>query len=164
MSGLRSWFRQKVTHKKLQNDRDKSLPVLPLDRRPISSSQSTQFTSPFFHLPLEIRQTIYTYAFGDRVIYIDLKYQSLRAKRPFHDEDAVKRLAENRPSGVAWRWWSNPCYRAPWSTEIRFWEENKIGSSWCCENRKRPEKSIDCIVGIMGWLLSCRQAYFSCPS
>lgn len=112
--------------------------------------------SSFFKLPPELRDMIYMFAFGGRVVHMELQptiislYQEgtlelRQQKEPDSDSEVDERV---------WHWWSSVCYRNP-SDEAyndacrRRWARSLIYPEEC------PGKHS---IGIMGWLLGCRQA------
>jgi len=145
------------------------LPVLPKKRKhlitPSSSCDNlTQSTTPngafFERLPRELRDQIYIAAFGDRTVHMDLRFQYLRAwtapRVPTHAQvtDLGDRYHNAEP-GLAW--WSCVCHRhplgEPWADQCQ------IGSPrGMCDAFYPGEWPGKCFLGVMGWLLSCRQA------
>ena len=138
------------------------LPVLPMrNERPITPNLSKVAISqsPFFQvLPLEIRLKIFTAAFGDQTIHMDLRYDwpDLRGNDHaglkysgwvFRDTDNEKR---------DWRWWSSVCHRH-WLMDGCYDDCRSGGGRTMCHAwaGEMPEK---CLIGVMGCLLSCRQA------
>jgi hypothetical protein len=106
--------------------------------------------SPFFRLPLEIRQKVLSYAFGERTVHIDLRVD--------HE----------------WQWFSCVCSRRLICVDEQGQPSRRAGMEPCEDAcipggrilGKRGQQlasdhpSSDCChLGVMGWLLACRQAY-----
>ena len=130
-------------------------PVLPDERqivltpsasREILIPDSSVSSSTFFtRLPLEIRQQIYTQAFGNKTLHMYLEINYVRGS---------PRLKEAGERHVGWHWWSIVCHRRP-STAF-FHDTCKEGLAPCCLYRGPcPELYF---IGVMGWLVSCRSA------
>ncbi len=111
----------------------------------------------FDRLPVELRDQILIFAFGDRTIHIDLQFDL--PKLP----DSSRHLAHAHVSVSGetdwmapprWAWWSSVCHRnlaaEPWDDRCQSGSPRKI----CCGIY--PGDS--CFLGVMGWLLTCRQA------
>ena len=131
----------------------------------------------FFRLPFDIRRRILVEAFGDRTIHIDLvygrprdlprdspneKHRFRRAPRPTERElrssPALHKLKPKR-----WRWHSCVCHSVlpfktnTWSRIAEPCNDSCADTVNFCEQwpSEAPSK---CQIGIMGWLLTCRQA------
>ncbi|KAI1453527.1 hypothetical protein F4805DRAFT_461629 [Annulohypoxylon moriforme] len=150
-------------------------------------SASSHNSSPFFHLlPPEIRRLILLEAFGERTVHLDLVFshppfflsaeEQVRRRhvshcgidvgpRKFHKRDTA------RPK--AWRWFSCVCHRDfEWCVRERargsketavlmaepHYDTCLVGTAAYCDSW-RGETPGKCFVGVMGWLLACRQAY-----
>jgi hypothetical protein len=110
-------------------------PFLSLPRRPITPTSFDTTTCLFLQLPYDIRSIILFMAFGGRTFHVDLEHQE-----------------EN------WQWRGNVCMRSSWSSAMWYgW----LGP-WFHANSREMQKQ-DCYkahdIGVMGFLLSCRQAY-----
>ncbi|KAF7511751.1 hypothetical protein GJ744_003482 [Endocarpon pusillum] len=115
--------------------------------------------SAFFQqLPLELRRHIYIAAFGKRTIHMDLRFDYPEPPGLRHARLKGDCMHERERSELArWRWWSSVCHRNPllecWLDQCRTGENNAtcflFPGEW-------PDK---CFLGVMGWLLACRQAY-----
>ena len=138
-------------------------------------------------LPFEIRRKILCEAFGNETVHMELDYDhpmiplelptekhgarnsilcrdtSRRSQRLF--TGPKNRLRTNDRQAKKWQWWSCVCHQRTtvFSGVTMFTEEEpwmdgcKLGiNEWCrtCPGNA-PAK---CQIGIMGWLLSCRQA------
>lgn len=169
MPKFRQWMRNKFSNIKNSSKAEDAqlppnLPVLPQRRQnnltPVPSREnlvqglSTQ--SAFFEkLPPEVRQQIYIHAFGGRTIHIDLSFDHPRLPGPKHaglDPDDLR----DRTVSPAWLWFSSVCHRNPWLTASEDGCQCSGFSASCyLFPGSMPEK---CFIGVMGWLLTCRQA------
>ncbi|KAM0457323.1 hypothetical protein ACHAO4_003121 [Trichoderma viride] len=154
-----------------------------------SPSDATANSSFFTKLPLEIRRKILIEAFGGQTVHMDLVYDHplvLPEEDPVKEQDGLYRvpphgnmvlvgqggpaesqslrLDDSRPKEWAWR--SSVCHRnspgCPPTKQIQPAEDycrfgqtewQRICLTWPGEF---PTK---CLIGAMGWLRSCRQAY-----
>ncbi len=155
-------------------------PPLPSPRpRPITPSGSLpcrrQDQSPFFsRLSPEIRQIIMLYAFGNCCMHMDLSldYPLMeRAERYFSGSKkahAEFNLQRDRSASQQWLWRSCVCHRnAPWTPPQHIWwrmgwfkpdiDRCMEGDGFYC-NSWAGDWPNKCRVGVLGWLLSCRQA------
>jgi hypothetical protein len=160
------------------------LPSLPPTREAnLEEWQPTrQIQSPFFRLPPELRQMILHAAFGDRTIHMDLRFRPpLFAPQtgdkggpdPVHGgfpplvdshEGAIPSLVwhPRADAVMAWRWYSCLCHRNP--PEARgtpLWQQPCLdrclyGQGSC--SSFPGEFPAKCMVGVMGFLLSCKRA------
>ncbi|KAF7558432.1 hypothetical protein G7046_g5729 [Stylonectria norvegica] len=139
----------------------------------------------FGRLPPEIRHAIQVLAFGDQTVHMELEYQypyNLVAEkepetRAFHariDLTGTGRYAHMDTQGeVKWRWFSCVCHRYP-PEGIHLPLGRRGNMPWghfrepdvdhclrgMCSCKNWPGKwPVKCQIGIMGWLLSCRNAY-----
>lgn len=165
MRRLREWLRRKLRRKRKTSTTptwpedpppDPELPLLPTNRRNISTvSLLDKENSPSFFslLPAEIRRQIYMEAFGARTYHMDLDYDFGDP----HDRDST---VWQWPTG--WKWWSCVCKRhlllnPPWdSCLFPPTSRDVCGNVNGTYARKKPEEYC---LGVMGWLLTCRQAY-----
>ncbi len=139
-----------------------------------------QRQSLFFCLPAEIRHSIVRAAFGDRTVHVDLRlrprlYTAETAEgcspSRFHagypplltrHDMGLRSGADGRTEDdkkLAWRWYGCVCHRNP---PGQVWKQPCTdsclkGSAWGCSDHPGnvPEK---CMVGAMGYLLSCKRA------
>ena len=133
---IRKHFMSKSRSKKQSTDR---LPFIPSSRRPITPVSFDTPTCLFFQLPYDILTMILTIAFGGRTLHVDI----------------VRREE-------AWQWRGAVCYwidsRLPpyWKyIRLSLWNDECLKDVYE-SRRKFPEyRNLD----IMGFLLSCRQAY-----
>ncbi|KAF5243095.1 hypothetical protein FAUST_3014 [Fusarium austroamericanum] len=156
------------------------------NRAPMPRYQESCF---WFKVPPNIRRDIIRLAFGDTRLhlfidwdYVDVPRQPSRklhcgiARGPLDDENMAKRRIkrlkdETQPE--KWQWWGSRCHRVhpnddgtlgpmtrggsqgPWADYCR-----SGGSADICEAWRRQDGPPACHIGVMGWLLSCRQNYF----
>lgn len=182
---LSKWLREKLPSNKkekplpvLPSPRPRVLTPSPSHESLIVSAATATENSPFFqNLPFEIRRRILLEAFGNVIVHMDLRLEHpiLRRKdgpdsnpphyhqSPF--EPPKEQLDTWKPK--EWQWWSCVCHRAPPGRagfelkEMAFTEpfEDRCreGYDMWCEFWP-GEKPGKCHIGVMGWLLSCRQA------
>ncbi|KAF4973147.1 hypothetical protein FSARC_491 [Fusarium sarcochroum] len=137
----------------------------------------------YYKSPPEIRRCILRLAFGDRRMHMDLSYHYTDDTPPEGNQ-----FANHRHCGIPgrasiyeikipdensrlWRWWGCICHRLPPDFDTArtgpmtyggpdgIWVDNcDIGEAKHCASwpGSTPYK---CHVGIIGWLLSCRQNY-----
>lgn len=153
---------------------------------PVSSHYHGSERSNFFKkLPFEIRRQILCDTFGDQTLHIELDYDHPMIPRKMPTTRHAARnsgwtsgsssfafrpkyhLETDRNKSRKWRWWSCVCHRQlkpisffkgqvrrenePWFDQCKYGYNN-----WCeKESWKIPNQ---CYIGVMGWLLSCRQA------
>lgn len=125
--------------------------------------------SPFFELPFELRRRIYIEAFGGRTIHMDLSFMPPDLPGKGHarlqysnyagygalgvlNSDTIVRCNNAEPP--AWRWWSCVCHRNPLASPAL--DLCRVGEAEC--NMYKGEKPLKCFIGVMGCLLSSRQA------
>ena len=140
----------------------------------------------FGRLPHELRRQILIAAFGGRTLHVSLTFGHPLVRRP-RRQIAEGAQGSNKHCGLgselvpdiaqrqAWHWFGCVCHRrAGYSkTEMEQREaEQKFsrtiepcddqclkGSVCSCELPAGTRDSAECFIGIMGWLLTCRQAY-----
>ncbi|RBR21892.1 uncharacterized protein FIESC28_04735 [Fusarium coffeatum] len=140
-------------------DNTKDTPVLPSPRpRAITPSgfrdaEDTSIekptalyqTSPWFKVAANIRRDILRLAFGDRRLHIGLSFN-----RPASAEDESTNIQE-------WRWFGSFCHRlvVPDQAQIPMTSGANHYGPWTdtCKSGDPLQR----YMGIMGWLLSCRQ-------
>ncbi|QYS95514.1 hypothetical protein H0G86_002805 [Trichoderma simmonsii] len=164
-----------------------NLPRLP-STRPIvlTPSPSTEAlalaSSPLFgKLPRELRYDILLRAFGGSLLHMDLSYVHPVAPtepgRILFSHTGINtngRFEVNWDTAVpkSWQWWSSVCHRVMPNYE-KTWsfirmshpeiprpgdDRCRYGDAHFCQSWPGAYPS-KCKIGIMGWLLSCRQAY-----
>jgi hypothetical protein len=176
MPKLSTWIRKKMRSFRDNDDHPKSsdtpliprgLPVLPAKRRhiltPTPSSENLNLhhgpaNGAFFQrLPFELRREIYLLAFGNRSVHMDLEYGYAEPAGKGHARrDRDGKYAQDRTVPPEWRWSSSVCHRNPledaWVDQCRTGDNAAVcylfPGEW-------PDK---CFLGVMGWLLTCRQA------
>ncbi|KAH6608520.1 hypothetical protein Trco_001866 [Trichoderma cornu-damae] len=143
----------------------------------------------FTKLPAEIRRKILIEAFGGRTVHMDLVYDHPLLPRRDQPEKSPRSLAEwphgnlnvdlssggcdvgylrlddSRPKEWAWR--SSVCHRNP-PFRCRPGEELQPAEDYCRFGQTKRRRMClswpgdfpsKCLIGAMGWLCSCRQAY-----
>ena len=172
MPKFKSWLFNKLHIHSTKNNRKSSSPapstdppVLPkIRKRALTPSPSHESlvldTSPkcvfFQRLPWELRRQIQMDAFGGRTVHMDLQYTypNLRGSSHAGLDNHYGRLWD-RTGSLNWRWWSSVCHRHPiqggWEDHCR-----SAGGVYCL--LWAGEMPAKCLLGVMGWLLTCRQA------
>ncbi|KAL7907307.1 hypothetical protein GGI35DRAFT_455982 [Trichoderma velutinum] len=164
-----------------------NLPRLPSTRpNVLTPSPSTEAlalaSSPLFgKLPRELRYDILLRAFGGGLLHMDLSFvhpvAPIEPGRVLFSHTGIStndRLEVNWDTTVpkSWQWWSSVCHRVmpnwekTWSfIRMSHAEIPRAGDDRCrygdahfCQSWRGTYPS-KCKIGIMGWLLSCRQAY-----
>ena len=156
-------------------------PLTPSPREPSNLTPQASACSFFTKVPSEIRQTIMTMAFGGRTIHMDLAFDLPPPQLPLEatgDDPKLKHHvrihapvhSDSPPDGdKSWRWGGCVCHRQhpdlPRGGGMNPFVWSPVWSDQCmrglgtvCKMYKGrwPDK---CRIGIMGFLLSCRQAY-----
>jgi hypothetical protein len=177
MPKLSTWIRKKMRSFRDNNDDHPKpstplipygLPVLPAKRQHILTPSPSRENLKIHHgkgssasffqrLPFELRREIYLIAFGNRTVHMDLEYNYAEPTGKGHarrDRDA--KFALDRSVPPEWRWWSSVCHRNPvadiWLDQCRSGDNYAMCYMF---PGKWPDK---CYLGLMGWLLTCRQA------
>ncbi|KAI8962026.1 hypothetical protein F5Y11DRAFT_357239 [Daldinia sp. FL1419] len=137
---------------------------------------STAASSFFQRIPAEVRRMILIEAFGDRIVHLDLRFDHPMVY--LSDEEAQKQrnhcgieLGQSRrpkrdaTRPKAWRWFScvchrdtESCVRGTGSVSEPYTDICLGGTARSCRGW-RGEFPYKCFIGVMGWLLTCRQAY-----
>lgn len=128
---------------KLPDPRPRALtPDAACSRAPVARFQES---CTWFKVPPNIRRDILRLAFGDTRLHLQLIYDNSEDRG--YD-------SPNESKSRGWRWWSSRCYRlSPDETSQRHAMTNGgLLGPWAdeCDEVGAP-------IGIMGWLLSCRQ-------
>lgn len=175
---------QKPSH--LEEEREPDIPCLTSTRRhalsPSPSSTELLNHSPFFDkLPPEIRRRILVQAFGDRTMHMDFSLihpiaVAAPGKRPPSSHAGINANIYTSPPLVhwdlgaprSWQWRSCVCHRSlpdHLSSPIdRIRGVQEPGADQCLNGGPHHCKAwpgeypLKCKIGIMGWILSCRQA------
>ncbi|RFU76615.1 hypothetical protein TARUN_5641 [Trichoderma arundinaceum] len=157
--------------------------------RPSTDVAATAESSFFTKLPLEIRRKILIEAFGGQTVHMDLIYDHPplpREEQQSKDSQTGRcrshgnlninlnagtcdirnlRLDDSRPKEWAWR--SSVCHRNL-PVPCRPGQEVQPGEDYCRFGQSPWHRTCSiwpgefptkCLVGAMGWLCSCRQAY-----
>ena len=139
----------------------------------------------FSRVPYELRRQILVEAFGERRLHVDLSYSrplARSAEASGSGSEATRHcglgseLVPDHSQPEAWRWFGCVCHRrAGYSEEEKRarWDACKSlqsiepcddgclqGSELLCSCRAEQSDggSAACFVGVLGWLLACRQA------
>ncbi|KAF5664497.1 hypothetical protein FHETE_7088 [Fusarium heterosporum] len=101
----------------------------------------------WFKVPPNIRRDILRLAFGDTRLHLELTYDHPRNHRGDSPD-------ESQPQ--SWQWWGSRCHRLSPDEAVqqRPMTNDGLPGPWSDECR-----DTDIPIGIMGWLLSCRQNY-----
>lgn len=131
----------------------------------------------FSKLPSDLRLEILNMAFGGRMLHIDLVFDYPLLPPPLdppapkdRHHAAIYTQTGKRTGEKAWQWRGAVCHRSDrfpdkWPVPLAFfafcwpWNDKCMqgeGAQRCWEAKVWPEQ---CQVGIMGYLLSCRQAW-----
>ena len=161
------------------------LPFLPAQRpRPLTPAGPSQnlvaTLGALATLPTELRRLVLIAAFGERTLHLDLRlahprredYPASLRKRAQHEHGlgAVAAFSDY-DAPLAWHWHSCQCHRqfrpgSVWERRIMarpgrlttytcpHGDRCLHGEAMCCVMWPG-----NCTVGVMGWLLACRQAY-----
>ncbi|KAK2613238.1 hypothetical protein N8I77_000162 [Diaporthe amygdali] len=140
----------------------------------------------FGRLPYELRREILIAAFGGRTLHVGLTFDHPLVRRPpaqvAEGEQAANkhcglgsRLVPDVTQRQAWHWFGCVCHRRTgysaseieqreaemkFSRTIEPCDDECLKGSLCsCELQEATPHSTECFIGIMGWLLACRQAY-----
>lgn len=137
-----------------------------------SDSDWTRNNGSFFELPANIREKIITAAFGDGGLHLVLEYRQAYQRNPQSHAGFWPGQSASGPSSdgewdtssiKTWKWRSCVCHR---ERPTRKWSAMHISLDGCLQGEPMscaywqigepmPGK---CLVGVMGWLLSCRQS------
>ncbi|KAI1916209.1 hypothetical protein LOZ12_001148 [Ophidiomyces ophidiicola] len=169
---------QKIPLPELPPTRCYALTPSPSQEALVFTDASATADSDFFQLlPFELRRKILVEAFGNRTVHIDLVYdhpilplEDRKITPSLHNRHAYFAPPWLRSQGELWAfkewyWQGSVCHRESPSVAGTpmahpLWKDEchrGVDSTWCSF---RPGMSMDiCCIGVMGWLLSCRQAY-----
>lgn len=139
MAKLSAWIKKhlnsKPSPKKQSADQSR---VLPSPRRRITLTSFDTTACRFFQLPYDIRSMVLSLAFGGQTLHVDI----VRQGEAWQWRGAVCDRNGSRLPSMRHAWigpWNDPCLQWAYERKEKFLEEYN--------------------VGIMGFLLSCRQAY-----
>lgn len=132
------------------------LTALPWGYRQAPSSRSRFFAK----LPAEIRTRIYRQAFGDRVFHINLHIcvadcWRIRGRSRDSANTQIKEIPSNRASCDDRYWWGSACNHSNLGSKSNLCTD--IHGAHFIIDQATPSRMTS--IGVMGWLLSCRQAY-----
>lgn len=175
------WKRDDYDHSYWWWDEEKRLrafPTLPerMFNTSVALSSEYQPDDNFFkRLPFDMRRRIIVTAFGDQIIHLSLEWAP-PVELPGEDEyrnpvygpmtmsenterDETHGILWNERCPAYWQWGSCFCRRTPaFKSERAHQNVCKSGllNDECLEDILR--EPLHCRIGVMGWLLSCRQA------
>ncbi|CAH0057152.1 unnamed protein product [Clonostachys solani] len=154
-------------------------PISTVVEEPLSES-----TSPLFsRIPPEVRRDILLYAFGEHTLHMDLGFHA----PPKHVDEEPTDPGNTAHAGIEsqefisfgdrdgqWRWGGCICHRSPPEedplslgrlrcdplvpTRESYYSDGCLAGEASCPHWP-GQWPVKCQIGIMGWLLSCRQAY-----
>ena len=168
--GDNSTQEEKKAGRKASEPATPPLPVLPSTRKhrltPSSSLENLKPfikpNGPFFEqLPPELRRQIYLAAFGDRTVHLDLRQEYPRlVEAPnafFHAQVSEDGGERDHKTGPRWVWWSSVCHRHPMAPA---WADfcQRGSPRQMCDAHYAGQWPDKCFVGVMGWILACRQS------
>ncbi|KAK4149687.1 hypothetical protein C8A00DRAFT_46737 [Chaetomidium leptoderma] len=155
----------------------------------IPTSRTTEETTAnyglFRRMPLELRRQILNHAFGSRTLHVDLAFDHPYIRKSVHRSDTKARhnhcdfgsdLVRDPRNPKQWQWFSCVCHRRLVRTDeeglvlsgrtarIEPCEDGcipgrRIGKRDTQRDPSTPSADDMCHIGVMGWLLACRQAY-----
>jgi hypothetical protein len=146
--------------------------LTPLCTESIASASAATVDSAFFqHLPPEIRHKILVATFGDRIMHMSLEFNHPRQHVSNSSSDISQRrkympptaqhppekLQLDKQTPMAWQWRGCPCWREGRIRKRYHYNDDCLpGVARCWEDASDvPDR---CLIGAMGWLLTCRQA------
>jgi hypothetical protein len=139
MAKFNAWIKKHLRSSPSPKKQPKNqLPFLPSLRRSLTLKSFDTPACLFFQLPYDVRSMILLEAFGDCTLHVDL----VRQEESWQWRGAVCHRNMSRPPSIQYAWlgpWNDPCMQWAYEREGKFPEAYSIG--------------------IMGFLLSCRQAY-----
>lgn len=175
MPKFKKWFHGIFSGVLDSNDNSKTsgsplppgLPGLPTQRKYIltpspSREEITDCLTPndvfFAKLPRELRDQVYTAAFRDRTIHIDLKFtypQLPNASRTFTHAQVNTNGGRNPDLQPRWAWWSSVYHRHPTAeASDDIYQSGSPRDIYKFFYSKEWPK--ECFLGIIGWLITCR--------
>ncbi|KAF5653527.1 hypothetical protein F25303_2235 [Fusarium sp. NRRL 25303] len=136
----------------------------------------------YYKLPPDIRRYILILAFGNRRLHMDSSYDypdiSPELIQPLdknhcgialENMHSIKLRAVDDTKPISWIWWGSVCHRRPPDHDVSRagpmahggpdgpWADTcSVGEALYCDSWPGSFHS-KCWIGIMGWLLSCRQ-------
>lgn len=137
MAKLSAWLKTHLRHDpKSPKCHKDQLPFLPTPRRPITPTSFYTATNPFFKLPYDICALILSIAFG-RTFHIDLELQEQK-----------------------WQWRGANCSRDQDGWPCKGYPRAELWNDGCLKSaHSKSRNGYYYRPGIMGFLLSCKQAY-----
>ncbi|KAL4941576.1 hypothetical protein BDV06DRAFT_178101 [Aspergillus oleicola] len=149
-------------------------PCPPLSAKPCLPS-ATAKSALFQHIPPEIRRIILIQAFGRRVIHFDLRLmfpqneprEALAIHCPCVGDPSIS-LGRDTSKPLQWEWCVTICQRERLETnciptEHDFFDKwKRYSTPWLSRPQHLPVPGhipSECLIGALGWIQTCRQAY-----
>ncbi|QKX61406.1 uncharacterized protein TRUGW13939_08554 [Talaromyces rugulosus] len=170
MKSIKKWTK-KIIHPKVTVDEPEEapppLPFLNTPAIPPLTEACQQYHRNnyglFGRLPLEIRQEILVFAFGQRTLHVDLRYGPLYPPQAQTDNT----LRPDHVQQSTWRWFSCECHRWTKLSDAFVAHQNVrppfddhcVPTPLYSRGYTGPPVPAGCSIGVMGWLLACRMAY-----
>ena len=170
MPRLSAWVQSRLSRRHAREQRTKDRIAFPLPSPPparghyVLTPSTSQRALPipelpsslfFARLPPEIREEIYLHAFANMIIHVDLQYKRVG---PIEGSAPTKGNKSTRGGCIQiekWCWNALICQRLP--MQEYFYDACQLGHNRPHSHLSAGPCSHGCL-GIMGWLLSCRQA------
>lgn len=155
------------------------------DERPGKHRTSLKPCLLFDRVPIEVRRHILLLAFGDRTLHMDLRFRkrlNLVLEKPYEGWDVHARILDYltpvdaqllASESSRWRWFGCVCHRFPPEGPRHLSLGRRCNNPWnhfrepdidrCLDGAGECNKWPDkwpgkCQIGVLGWLLACRQA------
>ncbi|KAJ5124281.1 uncharacterized protein N7515_008106 [Penicillium bovifimosum] len=170
MKSIKRWTKKFIHSKATVDEPEEAPPPLPFLNTP-AIRQPTEACRQSYpsnygllgRLPLEIRQEILVFAFGQRTLHVDLRYGP--PYQPQAEPDNKLRAGHAQQS--TWQWFSCECHRWRKSSDafvahpdVRPPFDDHCVPKWSySRGYTEPHVPPGCYIGIMGWLLACHMAY-----
>lgn len=121
--------------------------------------------SAYFKIPPNIRRDIIRLAFGDNRLHMNLLFGTSRMPLFFfeyHRHEDENDQSKSSDDEKRWWWWGLVCRRFPPGGPTEPMTRGGCDGPWadeCVGVARHPDESPKYHIGVMGWLLSCRQKY-----
>ncbi|KAF2743307.1 hypothetical protein M011DRAFT_224153 [Sporormia fimetaria CBS 119925] len=160
MCNIPAWIKKHRRSKPKPTPKTKfqaEMPFLPSSRCSVDMSSTDTPSGPFFQLPFEIRSMIYAFAFGGDALHIDL----VQEKVAWQWKGCMcRRNPPDIPPSMRYHWrgpWLDTCIKGKERAyRLQLEGQHPLGC-FLTEDGKKLTTYLN--IGIMGFLLSCRQAY-----
>lgn len=148
----------------------------------VAATQPAQLNGTFFErLSPDLRRMILIEAFGDRTVHMHLQFDRPLQARPHRKRlhaggvdvlNQTHSASRQMKKPRAWQWYSCVCHRDPvWfversqgvgegkMTSMPMMDTCLRGQPQCCDRPPGDREDMSqCYLGVMGWLMTCRQA------